>query len=327
MTTTITIPAPGNPIFPTSPTPNQTSFVQRLLQFTIQLNPNPPMTNQPTTFPGGSNTLTISGSRATARIQHAGAMAKSQAQVDIFGLTPSVMNQLSTLGMVFQLVQQNTIIIEAGDPINGLTLVFIGTITSAYGDYNQQPNVPFHFEAIANLVNAVAPMTPSSYQNSTDVGSIMQGLARQMGLGFENNGVSVQLPSGYYPGSAQDQYQKVAGDAGIIANVVPGANGAMVLAIWPKGGSRGGVAPSVSPTTGMIGYPTYTQYGILVKTIFNPQVAFGGQIQVQSSLPNATGTWSVLRLDHSLDSLVPSGLWESSIWCFNPKYPQPTSPP
>jgi len=38
------------------------------------------------------------------------------------------------------------------------------------------------------------------------------------------------------------------------------------LIIWPKGGSRGGSIPLVSRDTGMIGYPSYTQNGIVVST-------------------------------------------------------------
>jgi hypothetical protein len=102
-----------------------------------------------------------------------------------------------------------------------------------------------------------------------------------------------------------------------------------VLAIWPKGGARGGTIPLIAapPAGGMIGYPSYTQIGILVKTVFNPQVAYGGKIQVQSIVTGASGTWGIIRMDHALDSLVPKGLWESSLWCFNPTYQTPVAPP
>lgn len=301
------------------------SFTQKLIELDISLGPDP-STNQPRQFSNGSNSVTLSGSRISVRIQNSGTPNGSNAQVDIYGLTPSLMNELSTLGMVFQLIPQNTLVIRVGDQTAGLATVFIGTILSAIGDYNQAPNVPMHFECQAGLINAVAPFKASSYPMPTDVGTIMSGLAHQMGYGFENNGVSVTLPPSYFSGSAEDQWQKVAKDAGIKAEIVPGEAGSLVLAIWPKGGSRGGAAPSVSPTTGMIGYPAYTQQGLLVKTIFNPQIAFGGKVNIQSSLPKATGTWIILRLDHALDSLVKGGQWESSMWCFNPNFPLPTPP-
>jgi hypothetical protein len=186
-----------------------------------------------------------------------------------------------------------------------------------------------HFECISGLINAAIPVKASSFPSPTDVGTIMSGIAKTMGYGFENNGVNITLPPSYFPGAAQDQWRKVAQDAGIRAELVPGSAdspGNLILAIWPKGGSRGGAAPLVSPTTGMIGYPEYTQQGISVKTIYNPQIAFGGKINVQSSLFRATGTWVILRLDHALDTLVKDGQWESSMWCFNPAYPLPNAP-
>ena len=90
------------------------------------------------------------------------------------------------------------------------------------------------------------------------------------------------------------------------------------------GGSRNGSAPIVSPQTGMIGYPAYTAYGIMLKTIFNPSIGFGQQIQVQSSLQPACGNWAVYGLDHALDEEMPdNGLWESDILAYNPKFPTP----
>lgn len=339
MVTRITVNA--SPILTTGTTPTPQSFTQKLIEFDVQLGPAN-QTNTPRFFTESvsgqpnSNTVTISGDRATVRIQNSGSPAGSMAQVDIYGLAPDLMNQLSTLGMVFQLVPQTTVTIRAGDKPAGLGIVFIGNVLSAYADYAKQPNVPFHFELQANLVNAVAPVTPSSYPQATDVGTIMAGLAKLMNLGFQNNGVNVTLPPGYYPGSALDQVKKVARDAGIefIAGAI-GAQGQQILAIWPKGGARDlGVVPVIAapPEGAMIDYPTVSQGFLLVKNVYNPQLAFGGQIKLKTSLKTvglggaAGSIWNITRLDHALDTLTPKGLWESSMWCFNPKYPQPAPP-
>jgi hypothetical protein len=315
----------ANPIFPTSPTPTKQSFTQKLLEVDITLGPNP-QTNQPNQFGNGSNTVTLSGSRISARVQAVGTLGTT-AQVDVWGLTPSLLNELSTLGLAFSLVPQNTLSIRAGDAVSGLSTIFVGTVMSATGDYNQAPNVPMHFECFTDGLNSVIPLPASSFPQATDVGTIMSGLASQMHLGFENNGVNVKLPPSYFVGSGVDQYRAVAAHANIEAAVVQGSLGNQVLAIWPRGKSRKSL-PTVmlSPTTGLIGYPSYTAYGILVKAIFNPQIGFGGMINVKSSLPKATGQWIILRLDHALDSVVPKGLWESSMWCYNPNYPIPSAP-
>jgi len=303
------------------------SFTQKLIEIDVALDPNPetnaaPFFTSEVSGSSNSNSVTISGSRTSVRIQYSGAPVGSTAQVLVYGLTPSLMNQLSTLGLVFQLVPKNTITVRAGDAISGLATVFIGTIRGAVADFNRAPDVPFTFDCIAGWFNQVAPAKVTSYPGPVDVANTMQIFASQMGYGFENNGVAAKLPPSYFPGTVADQWKKLAEDANIRAEVVPGATGNQVLSIWPKGGSRTslGNPPLLSPTTGMIGYPSYSQVGLTVKTVFNPNIGFGGQIQIQSSLPKATGTWVVLKMDHALDAQMPDGLWESTLSCFNPNY-------
>lgn len=295
------------------------ALLKRLIEVTVKLAPNTG-TNQPTTFTGtGATNSTLSGFRTTVRIENSGAPAGSKANVSIYGMTLDMMNQLSTLGMVYSLVPRNEIAISVGDAENGLSLVFGGIIIQAWGDFNASPDVPFHFECQTGAADAVIPTAASSYTGATDVGTIMASLAKKMNLGFENNGVEIKLSNPYLAGSALTQMKRVAEHAGINAEIINGTT----LAIWPNGGSRGGQAPLVSPATGMIGYPSYTQQGIMVRTVFNPNIGFGGQVQVESILKPACGTWNVYKLDHALDSLVPRGLWQSTVYGYNPKYPQP----
>lgn len=320
------------------------AFVERKLKITIQLAPNTG-TNQPNTFTGtGADTVTIEGLRTTVRIQNSGAAADNRAQVKIFGMPPSLMNQLSTLGLVFNLVPKNTLTIMAGDDASGLSAVFSGTVWAAYGDYSAQPSVPFHFECLAGAADAAIAIAPSSFTGSTDVATILSGLARQMGVGFENNGVNVKLSSPYVSGSAKIQVQKVAEWAGIEWTI-----DANKLAIWPKGGNRNTPnVPVISPSTGMISYPAFTQQGIIVKTVFNPQISFGSLVKVESSLlsgiaaakpsqpqlPTQTQNtttfptqWAVNKIDHSLDQLEPGGDWSSTVYAYNPNYSRSILPP
>ncbi len=299
-----------------------TSFTKRRIEIAIKLAADT-KTNQPAKFSeSGTDTVTLSNFRISARIQNAGAPAGSTATVEIFGLGESLMNQLSTLGLVFNMVPKNTITISAGDEQNGMSIVFVGTVMVGYADYNAQPNVPFHIEANSILADAVAPATASSFTGSTAVADIMGGFARQMGLTLENNGVDVKLSNPYFAGNIRTQMRACADHANINAEVINGST----LAIWPKGGSRtGGQIPVISARTGMIGYPSYTQQGIIVRSIFNPQVTFGGLIKVESRVKavNDVGQWAVNNLNLALDSQVPKGKWESIMSAYNPKFPKP----
>ena len=270
----------------------------------------------------GTNSVTLPGLRISAKILKAGGPSMGKAQLLIYGMTLSLMNKLSTLGMVIQLVPRNTVLITAGDDVSGMGTVFIGTITSAYADFQAAPEVPFNVEAHTGIIEAVTPVDPLSYSGSTDVATVMSSLATQAGLAFENNGVSTQLSNPYFPGSVWSQMQAAAKAANIGAVIDNGK-----LAIWPNGGTRGGQVPLVAPPPDgqMIGYPAYTSYGLMVKTQFNPSIGFMGKIRIKSSLDPANGEWAVYGLAHDLDSLVPKGNWASTLQCFNPKFPRPVT--
>jgi hypothetical protein len=311
------------------PAQGQQSFIQRLIETTITLTPNQ-QTGQPNTFAGtSSDTITLSGFRTSVRIDNSGGVNCSATAV-IYGLAPSLMNQLSTLGMIFDMVQKNTITISAGDAQAGLTPIFTGTIAFAYGDYNGAPNVGMHFEARTGLINGVVPVPASSYPQSTDVATIMSSLAAQVPCGFENNGVTVQLPPSYFPGTLRDQIRAVAEHAHINAEILPGSGGQQVLAIWPIGGNRNtqGAVPLISKDTGMIGSPSFAANGYAtIKNLFNPQVAFGGVIQVQSTaVPQANRMWVVNRTSLALDSMIPKGKWEQNLVCYPQGFPAPVPP-
>lgn len=299
-------------------------LIERLITVSVKLASNT-QTNQPNKFSeSGKDTVSMSGSRTSVRVSNSGAPADGRATVRIWGMKPSLMNQLATLGLVVNLVPKNTLTIAAGDSISGMATIFSGTVYAAYGEYSTQPDVPFIFECLSGVGDAVAPAAATSFNGSTDVATVMSGLARQMNVGFENNGVTRQLMNPYLSGSTMVQAQKVAEQAGIEWGIFNGN----ILSIWPKGGNRKTPnVPLISKATGMISYPAYTQQGIIVRTRFNPQIAFGGLVKVESELKPASGTWAVNKLDLALDSMLERGEWMSTVFGYNPNYAKAILPP
>ena len=317
------------------------SFVQRLLSISVQLAPNT-QTNQPNQFlESGTDVVILSGSRTSVKIENSGSAANSRATIKIWGMTPSLMNQLSTLGLVVNLVPKNQITVQAGDDVSGMATVFTGTIWNSYGDYEAMPDVPFIFTCLQSGADVVISAPPSSFRGAADVATMMSGFARQINMGFENNGVSSTLYNQYFSGSVRTQINKCAKAANINVGVVNGNT----LAIWPKGGNRNtSNVPVISSQTGMVGYPAFTQQGIIVKTLFSPLIAVGGLFQIESSLLSGISAvqqqlqsggspipksslfpsqWAVNKLDLDLESLLPKGQWLSTIYGYNPGYPRP----
>lgn len=309
------------------------SFVRRRIDVAIKLSIDT-QTNQPRVFAENQkDTITLSRNRTSVRVQNSGAASGSVAQISVWGLGQSLMNQLSTLGMVLQLVPGNSVTVTAGDADGGMSTVFVGTVLEAYADYTGAPDVPMRFNCRAGADAQVRPYPASSYTGATDVAVILSAIAQTQQWGFENSGVNVQLSNPYYAGSAMEQVKRIEEDAGINAQLINN-----VLCVWPRYGhrqSQGGI-PLISPETGMIGYPAFSQQpGIIVKTIFDPRITFGTQVKVQSSVftadvlrraNNAESIWNVSKLDLWLDAEMPKGQWMSVFAGYNPGVPQPLPP-
>lgn len=252
----------------------------------------------------GSNTVTLDGLRISAHIQNAGGYSMATLSMRIYGMTKSQMDQLSTLGMEIALYRRNSVIVQAGDEGTVPGTVFVGTITNAWADFQAQPEVGFQVEAHEGLIEALIPSVARSYTGPTDVAVVIASIAAEIGVPFENNGVSVILPTPYFYGSLRNQAWAAASQANIGIALDKG-----ILVIWNKGEARGGSVPLISAATGMIDYPAYTSKGIAVKTVYNPSIGFQQKIKVESTLTPASGFWITHALNHDLEANMPGGQW------------------
>ena len=283
----------------------------------------------------GKNTVTLSGLRASASIRKGGAPSMDTAEMRLYGVQPSVMNAVSTLGVPLPMVQHNNVLtIQAGDTAMGMTTIFSGYIQNAWQNFDGMPETMMQIVAFGGANAAVIPTQPISYPGGADVATIMSGLATQMGLVFENNGVQVQLSSPYFAGTALQQAQKCAKAANINlyvdTNTSPGT-----LAIWPKNTTRGGVVPLISRSSGLVGYPRFRDFGMDFSCLFNPNIRVGGVIKMQSTIGTETtykdpahptpdtivaggpnGLWYVCGpVVHDLTAQIPDGPWFTEVSC------------
>lgn len=287
------------------------------VQFTLQpvRNAATGVTTTPVFAESRTNRVVITGPRVQALIIKAGGFSQGRLQLRCFGISESIMNQISTLGKIPLAGRNNAITVLAGDDVAGMGVVFVGTIANAWANYQAIPEVALEVTAQSGLSAALAPATPSSFRGAADVATIMSSLANQMGRTFENNGVQVQLSNPYFPGTLLDQVHACAAAANIDFD-----DDGRTLAIWPKTGFRGGAIPLINPGNGMVGYPAFTQAGIALTTRFNPSVVFGGLIQVETDLAPARGRWRVFSVAHQLESETPGGPWFTTVEAADPAY-------
>lgn len=259
-------------------------------------------------YAAGGNKADIKGHRVVALIRKPGGADMAQLECAIFGLPLSVMNQLTTLGTQFNLFSKNVITLKAYEEGQQPAMVFEGNINVAFADMRAMPETCLRVSALAGLFAAVKPVDVTSQKGATDVAKTMEQIAKKAELKFENNGVDTKIVNPYFPGSARQQAHELARAAGISWIIDNGT-----LAIWPAGKTRKGQSVVISPQTGMVGYPAYTQAGIDVTTLFNPAIQYGRQVEVQSDLKPACGSWSIINLDYALEAEVPKGKWFTTL--------------
>jgi len=251
-----------------------------------------------------NNTATFSNLRVRAHIANSGNVAMGIAQIEVYGLTLSNLNTLSTIAQYAMYARQNKLIITAGDEVDGMGVIFEGTITQAWANLNSVPDSVLHVVANAGAFHMAKPAPPSSYTGTADAAVIMSSLAQQMGYSFENNGVSVILATPYLKGTLWDQAVECAKDANIDWGIDRN-----VLFITPKGLPRGSAIVEVSAKTGMIGYPVQSSTGTIINMLFNRNINLFNTVEIKSSLVNATGKYRVIAVSHDLESETPGGEW------------------
>lgn len=265
----------------------------------------------------GSDTVKITGLRASCTIAKAGGVSMSQLDLRVWGMPLDTMQKLTVLNKLsYAQERANSVTVEAGDDVSGMGVVFTGTIKEAWADATNPPDMVFVLSAFSGGLDAVKPVPATSYNGPVSVDVLLASIGAQMSppRSLENNGVQVTLDSPYLPGTLRDQLTEIsrAARCNIITEDGPTGN---VLAIWPLGQARKSAVLDLSPSTGLVGYPQFTQNGIAMTVLYTPSLTFGQRINVTSSLGAATGSWVVASLLHTLESEMPGGQWFTRLEC------------
>lgn len=292
------------------------SYVERNLDITFRL-------GQGNYGDSGFNTVKLSGLRASAVITKGGSIGRNSLELRVWGVPLTLMNKISTTGKQLIDGRNNTVQVEAGNVVTGMNLAFVGTIITAYSDFQGAPEAALVVSSQTAQYQSLVPVAPSSFPGSVNVASIIAQMASAGGFGFENSGVSVQIAAGsYFPGTITAQIYAAARAAGINvciddASAQAKATGNPVVAIWPKNGSRAKAPVTLSAKDGsLVGYPQWTDKGIKVQALYNPNLIFGATVNVDSIVVPASGAWTIFSMMHELESqVIENGKWFSTMEC------------
>jgi hypothetical protein len=279
------------------------SFIQREIELVFTLGSG-------TFADSGTNTVTLKGLRIQCQITSVVGPGMGRAHLRVHGLTLSLLNDLCSIVPVVGGVPKvvyNQLTINAGDSESGMTRVFQGNTTlSSSIDMNSSPDSVLEVNSAVGSFQAVQSIEPTSYPGSASAPQIMGALASLTPepLVLEANTVATVFQTPYFPGSRRDQMMRCAEAGGFNWTIENGT-----LALWARDGYRIKPVPTISPETGMVGYPSNIGIGAQVKTLFNPNILCGGRVNVQSSLRFATGNLLSYHISHQLDSRTPGGRW------------------
>ena len=312
------------------------SFIGRALQFVFQKGDG-------TSFAGGGNTLTVPfGNQAQVWLEHAWLPGLGHLQAHVWGVGLDVMNELSTLGIRVTLQPRNFVTVNAMDEDgSNPSQVFQGAIWMCSPDMNAQPETVLMVDAYAGIDLATLPPIAQSYPGEADLIQMLTAICNASGWMLETNGVmGVQCANSYNWGDALSAIRALRQSVlHLGVDIVPdvtnktvavyyiqkgrsSATGVPLVSAGTPPGALGATVPSGSPGM-LLGYPTYTQFGIDFRCIYTPTLKRGGQVQVQSSLQSATGLWTIYGLGHNLDAQIPDGKWESVVQATRVGYPTP----
>lgn len=294
----------------------QNSFAQKRLRVTFTLSTNAAFSNT-----DNANTLVLTGLRTLAVVKGLTRPAWPEAELTIFGMAQSDMNALCSLAYNLEQVARNSVQIDA-DSGNGFSTIFSGQIVNGYIDYSGAPDVSFKVQARALYLQSLETTPAISYPGPTDAVQIIQTLAVKSGYQFENNGVKAQLSSPYCAGTAGDQIEQICKAIGC-QRFIEGN----VLAIAPPGVPRSLPGFTLSPSSGLVGYPVAESRGYInVRALYNTAFRFGGPITIAGSdvvidastrtqfvNSRADGNWYVGTIVHNLEAYKFGGAWFSDM--------------
>lgn len=257
---------------------------------------------------GQNESLTLKGHRCECTITNqVGSYSAAGMSLRIFGMSLSAMNQFSSVGSTLVLAdgQAFGITVNAGDEGGAINQVFSGDIWSAYIDFSSVPEVSFVVNAGVGVTAKIKSVPAKSWKGSVNVATAISEIAKEMNFKFLNNdNLQITLNDQSVGGSAMDQILTLAGNAGI-----PVTFENNTVAIWANESSRDKTVINISPKLGLVGYPSYWDAGITIKTLFNPNIFGGRRINLESEIPQANGIFKVLSVTHDISTISTNGPW------------------
>jgi hypothetical protein len=200
-----------------------------------------------------------------------------------------------------------TLSIEAGDLGGNLSQVINAPIFQSCVDLTATPESAFSV-SVASIYAAADTNGAQSWSGPQNAQNLIRALCAGT-YTVNNNGAQAVLQN---PSVPADSIINQVADIASQANFQWSWGLGNTLNIWPQDGTVDAVVIDVGPSTDpeMVGYPVYWPLGLIVTSLYNPEIQVGRQMNVVgSSIPKANGRWSIVNVRHELTTMLAQGPW------------------
>ncbi|EKD9930516.1 hypothetical protein OS580_001463 [Escherichia coli] len=253
----------------------------------------------------GNNRITVKNARATVSLSSVVANANAVAEITLYGLGRERLADLSYRACGLN-SPENEISVEV---YADNSVVFSGVLTSSVANMNDQPDSSLMIAAYAGGDLQNKAQKPFSAQGGQPLTDVLAVICQAAGYRAECSDMDGLMTSGspHYDGSAYDQIFTVCRDYGIAYCINPGRN----IRFWPRNNKKDDVVPLVSSDNGLIGWPIFSNGGVMFQTKYSPLLVTGRYVQLETNLPHASGQYQLSTVRHELSSWTPNGPWHS----------------
>ncbi|WP_392558730.1 baseplate hub protein [Orbus mooreae] len=272
-------------------------YQNQQLDFTITL------ANEEQSFSNGSRKVTYFSPRSTAIITAINGTNSGKASFRIWGLTRETIATITNMGIWRTGDKLNKIEVKA----NGAT-VYQGVIANCVADFNQAPDISVSIDCYASAFLMIEVAKPFSFNGEVKASQAIESIIKPFGMTLINNGVTSSLSNPYISGSPYNQIMEIANSVGCLVIFEYDT-----ITLHDKDYKPGDPVITISPETGLIGYPMYFSYYLTIKTYFNPSYKVGKPVNLITSLPLATGKYIIGGIEHNLSCNLIGGLYESNL--------------
>jgi len=260
--------------------------------------------------PIGNSVTWGAGFRITADVKNVGGYSSAELNARVYGVSEPQMNQAITMEWYAGTVVDNTVLVTAIDG-NSRTLIFSGTAVNVWARYDESPNVYLDIFARQLFSVAMNNSTVKHFPGAQPVADIVAQLANEMGLNFSNSeNVQITIKNETLIGSPYAQLNTLRKDSGVGIFISPKS---ISLTASERTPFKTEVVPIISKETGLIGYPVPEAWGVSFSCLFNPQIVYGGVVELQSRVKIASGQWFVSSIRYLLNSMDPAPQWKCDV--------------